>query len=155
MITEVPFENGKVVGLWYVGNTVYTVGIYNAMYFMDEGSILLFFPKFPECCSDCQHQAGIRVPVLDMGKQLCSIPQTPFPYHTVDFFHSQIHHLTVWGSIFTWFLYVVVYSHFWPTFPIAVEMVGQEVSLYRSFTFYYLFILAPFVATLPDLLKTM
>lgn len=31
LITEVPFENGKVVGLWYVGNTVYTVGIYNAI----------------------------------------------------------------------------------------------------------------------------
>ena len=74
----------------------------------------------------------------------------PIPY----FFHSQIHHVTVWGSIATWFLYVAVYSHFWPTFPIAVEMVGQEVSLYRSFSFYYLFILAPFVATLPDLLKT-
>ena len=87
-----------------------------------------------------------------------SCVQFPRPHsHTIlwIFFHSQIHHVTVWGSIFTWFLYVVVYSHFWPTFPIAVEMVGQEVSLYRSFTFYYLFILAPFVATLPDLLKTM
>lgn len=126
------------------------------MIWMKVYSILLFFPKFAECGGDCQHQAGIRVPVLDMGKQLHSIPQTPFPYHTTAFFpHSQIHHVTVWGSILTWFLYVVVYSHFWPTFPIAVEMVGQEVSLYRSFTFYYLFILAPFVATLPDLLKTM
>ena len=47
-----------------------------------------------------------------------------------------------------------IYSHFWPTFPVAVEMVGQEVSLYSSFTFYYLFILAPFVATLPDFIKT-
>jgi hypothetical protein len=26
-LTEVPFETGKVVGLWYVGNTVYTVGM--------------------------------------------------------------------------------------------------------------------------------
>ena len=24
--TEVPFDNGKVVGMWYVGNIVYTVG---------------------------------------------------------------------------------------------------------------------------------
>ena len=23
---EVPFENGKIVGMWYVGNMVYTVG---------------------------------------------------------------------------------------------------------------------------------
>lgn len=82
--------------------------------------------------------------------KLCSIP-----IPSLFLSHSQIHHVTVWGSIIVWFLYVVVYSHFWPAFPVAVEMVGQEVSLYRSFTFYYLFILAPFVATLPDLLKTM
>ena len=25
LFTETPFENGKVFGLWYVGNTVYTV----------------------------------------------------------------------------------------------------------------------------------
>ena len=67
---------------------------------------------------------------------------------------SQIHHITVWGSILGWFLYVLVYSHFWPTFPLAVEMVGQEVKLYSSFSFYWLFVLAPFLATLPDFLKT-
>ena len=86
-----------------------------------------------------------------VSKWLHSIP---IPNSHTIILNSQIHHVTVWGSIIMWFLYVAVYSHFWPTFPVAVEMVGQEVSLYRSFTFYYLFILAPFVATLPDFIKT-
>ena len=37
--TEVPFETGKVVGLWYVGNTVYTVGMLHCiLHNLDEGS---------------------------------------------------------------------------------------------------------------------
>ena len=89
-----------------------------------------------------------------MGKfHLSPIPMS----HSITFMShsgSQIHHLMVWGSILAWFLYILIYSHFWPTFPLAVEFVGQENKLYRSFTFYYLFILAPFVATAPDLVKT-
>jgi phospholipid-transporting ATPase len=59
-------------------------------------------------------------------------------------------HVAIWGSIAAWFLYVLVYSHFWPTFPLAVEFVGQDFKLFTSFTFYGLFVLAPAVASLPE-----
>jgi hypothetical protein len=46
-LTEVPFESGKVVGLWYVGNTVYTVGRLFYTFWMKVASIkidiVLFF----------------------------------------------------------------------------------------------------------------
>ena len=41
-----------------------------------------------------------------------------------------------------------------PTFPLAVEMVGQDVKLYSSLSFYALFVLAPAVAMLPDFIWT-
>lgn len=65
-----------------------------------------------------------------------------------------MHHVAVWGSIVMWFVFLGVYSHFWPTFPIAEVMVGQDVKLFGSFVFYMVFVLAPSVAMLPDLLKT-
>ena len=55
-LTEVPFETGKVVGLWYVGNTVYTVGMLIVFYtiWIKVASIkIIFFPL--ECDRDCQH----------------------------------------------------------------------------------------------------
>ena len=61
----------------------------------------------------------------------------------------------MWGSIGVWFFFLLVYSHFWPTFPIAEVMVGQDFKLYGSLTFYAIFILGPAVAMLPDLFKTM
>lgn len=66
----------------------------------------------------------------------------------------QMHHVAVWGSIVFWFVFLLVYSHFWPTFPIAVVMVGVDFKLYSSFVFYCVFLLAPFIAMFPDLLKT-
>lgn len=37
-----------------------------------------------------------------------------------------------------------------PTFPIAVEFVGQDFTLFSSFIFYSLFVLVPALATLPE-----
>lgn len=71
-----------------------------------------------------------------------------------DLYPPQIHHVAVWGSIVLWYVFLLVYCHFWPTFPIAVVMVGQDFSLYGSLTFYALFILTPVLAMLPDITKT-
>jgi len=67
---------------------------------------------------------------------------------------SQIYHVSVWGSVVLWFVFVLVYSHFWPTFPLAVEMVGIDFKLYGSFLFYCMFLLLPAIALFPDLLIT-
>jgi len=38
---------------------------------------------------------------------------------------EQFTHLAIWGSIAFWFLFLVVYPHFWPTIDLAPEMVGM------------------------------
>jgi hypothetical protein len=60
----------------------------------------------------------------------------------------------VWGSIAVWFIFLLAYSHFWPTFPIADVMVGVDFMLYGSALFYFISILGPAVAMFPDVLKT-
>uniref|UniRef100_A0A4W3HUP6 Phospholipid-transporting ATPase n=1 Tax=Callorhinchus milii TaxID=7868 RepID=A0A4W3HUP6_CALMI len=39
-------------------------------------------------------------------------------------------HLAVWGSIALWLVFFGVYSVFWPTFPIAPDMLGQVTLLF-------------------------
>jgi phospholipid-transporting ATPase len=34
-------------------------------------------------------------------------------------------HLSIWGSIGFWFLFLIIYSHFWPGLGIAPEMTGM------------------------------
>ena len=81
---EVPFENGKVVGLWYVGNTVYTVRNHNYTFrdvWKQNWEVAFVIPV---CSGDCQYQASSRVSILDMGervKVLCSIPILESPNH--------------------------------------------------------------------------
>jgi phospholipid-transporting ATPase len=105
---ELPFRSGKVFGLWYVGNTVYT-------------SVVI---------------------TVNVKAALETQYWTPLT------------HIAIWGSIVMWYLYVLVYSHFWPTFPLAVEFVGQDYKLFSSFVFYALFLLAPAIASLPDFIWT-
>jgi len=38
---------------------------------------------------------------------------------------EQFTHLAIWGSIAFWFLFLIVYPHFWPTIDMAPEMVGM------------------------------
>lgn len=33
-------------------------------------------------------------------------------------------HLAIWGSIASWFIFLLVYSNFWPVFPMAPDMAG-------------------------------
>lgn len=37
----------------------------------------------------------------------------------------QLTHLAIWGSIASWFLFLLVYPHMWPTVDLAPEMVGM------------------------------
>lgn len=37
----------------------------------------------------------------------------------------QLNHLAIWGSIACWFLFLVVYSHFYPDMRMAPEMLGM------------------------------
>ncbi|KAM7537979.1 hypothetical protein Aperf_G00000064676 [Anoplocephala perfoliata] len=59
-------------------------------------------------------------------------------------------HLSIWGTIALWFLFLIVYSHLYPTFPIGPEMVGIDVACFRSATFWLLLILVPIIALTRD-----
>ena len=39
----------------------------------------------------------------------------------------QLSHLAIWGwgSVLSWFVFLTIYSHFWPTLNMAAEMVGM------------------------------
>jgi len=101
---EVAFDSGKVFGLWYVGNTVYTAVVVTV-----------------------NLKAGFESD-----------------------YWTWFVHVSIWGSIVLWILFILVYSHFWPTFPLAVEMVGQDFKLFSSSTFYALFVLTPILCNLPE-----
>lgn len=63
---------------------------------------------------------------------------------------TSITHLTIWGSISVWILFLFVYSKFWPVFPFAAEMAGIDHLLFTSPVFWFGLII-PFITLFPDL----
>ncbi|VDM30977.1 unnamed protein product [Hydatigera taeniaeformis] len=59
-------------------------------------------------------------------------------------------HLAIWGTIALWFLFLIVYSHLYPTFPIGPEMVGMDVMCFSSPIFWLLLIVVPVIALTRD-----
>jgi len=59
-------------------------------------------------------------------------------------------HLAIWGSIFSWFVFLVVYSRFWPTLPIAPDMVAIDQLVFGTGLFWFGLALVPFTALIAD-----
>ncbi|KAH9282797.1 Phospholipid-transporting ATPase IA [Echinococcus granulosus] len=59
-------------------------------------------------------------------------------------------HLAIWGTIVLWFLFLIVYSHVYPTFPIGPEMVGMDMACFSSPLFWLLLIVVPVIALTRD-----
>ncbi|XP_017784427.1 PREDICTED: probable phospholipid-transporting ATPase IA isoform X2 [Nicrophorus vespilloides] len=59
-------------------------------------------------------------------------------------------HCAIWGSIALWFVFIIVYSNFWPTLPIGSVMAGMYIALFTSAIFWLCFILIPIMAIIPD-----
>ncbi|XP_068083348.1 probable phospholipid-transporting ATPase IA isoform X2 [Anabrus simplex] len=60
-------------------------------------------------------------------------------------------HLAIWGSIAIWFIFVVIYSNFWPLIPVGAVMLGMDRMLYSSPVFWLGLILIPFATLIPDI----
>eukprot|EP00731_Ephydatia_muelleri_P030919 Em0022g433a len=103
---ESAVANGQVVGMWYIGSTIYAA----------------------------------TVITVTLKAALESE------------YWTWVTHVAIWGSIASWFLFLVTYSHLWPTFPVGVEMFGLDYVLYSTFVFYLSFVLGPGVCMLPDLI---
>lgn len=59
--------------------------------------------------------------------------------------------LAIGGSVVTWFFFLIVYSHFWPSLPLGANMAGMSHMLLSSPAFWLGLFLAPVAALLSDL----
>ncbi|XP_047480073.1 probable phospholipid-transporting ATPase IA isoform X2 [Penaeus chinensis] len=59
-------------------------------------------------------------------------------------------HLAIWGSIASWFIFLLVYSNFWPVLPMAPDMCGIYLQVYSSPVFWFGLIMIPLACLLPD-----
>ena len=60
-------------------------------------------------------------------------------------------HLSIWGSIVLWFLYLTLTSFFWPTLPFFADMTGMISMLCGTPFFWLCMLMVPFCTLLPDI----
>ncbi|XP_018568743.1 probable phospholipid-transporting ATPase IA isoform X3 [Anoplophora glabripennis] len=60
-------------------------------------------------------------------------------------------HCAIWGSIILWFLFIIIYSLFWPTIPFGSVMSGMYIMLFSTAVFWLGLIVVPIITALPDL----
>lgn len=58
--------------------------------------------------------------------------------------------MAIWGSISSWFVFLFLYSKFWPTFPIAPDMLGIDKLVFGTRLFWLGLALVPFTALIAD-----
>merc|ERR1719443_2011975 len=64
-------------------------------------------------------------------------------------------HLSIWGSIALWFIFLVVYSSLWPSLRfVASNMAGLFTLLFNSPVFWFLLLLVPVMVLLTDCTAT-
>ncbi|XP_071561115.1 probable phospholipid-transporting ATPase IA isoform X5 [Temnothorax nylanderi] len=59
-------------------------------------------------------------------------------------------HLATWGSIILWFLFILIYSNFWPVLNVGAVMLGNDRMLFSSPVFWLGLILIPTAVLLLD-----
>ncbi|XP_029161025.1 phospholipid-transporting ATPase IA isoform X2 [Nylanderia fulva] len=59
-------------------------------------------------------------------------------------------HLATWGSIILWFLFIFIYSNFWPVLNVGAVMLGNDKMLFTSPVFWLGLILIPTAVLLLD-----
>ncbi|XP_050457015.1 probable phospholipid-transporting ATPase IA isoform X6 [Cataglyphis hispanica] len=59
-------------------------------------------------------------------------------------------HLATWGSIILWFLFILIYSNFWPVLNVGAVMLGNDRMLFSSPVFWLGLILIPTAVLLVD-----
>ncbi|KAJ8950664.1 hypothetical protein NQ314_007794 [Rhamnusium bicolor] len=59
-------------------------------------------------------------------------------------------HCAIWGSIVLWFLFIIVYSLFWPTIPFGSIMTGMYIMLFSTAVFWLGIVVVPIITALPD-----
>ncbi|XP_030237938.1 probable phospholipid-transporting ATPase IA isoform X6 [Drosophila navojoa] len=61
-------------------------------------------------------------------------------------------HAAIWGSILLWFLFVVIYSHIWPSLSFASNFAGMDSQLLSTPVFWFALVLVPIASLLIDVI---
>lgn len=61
-------------------------------------------------------------------------------------------HASIWGSIVLWFIFLTIYSRFWPALPLAADMVGMDRLIFSSSVFWAGLAIIPLITILSDLI---
>ncbi|XP_022914487.2 probable phospholipid-transporting ATPase IA [Onthophagus taurus] len=59
-------------------------------------------------------------------------------------------HCAIWGSIVIWFLFIIIYSNFWPVLPVGTVMTGMYIIMFTSAVFWLGLFIIPIIALIPD-----
>lgn len=59
-------------------------------------------------------------------------------------------HISIWGSIILWFVFVIIYSRMWPTIPIGADMASMDSIIFSSWLFWLGMAIIPLTALLID-----
>jgi phospholipid-transporting ATPase len=60
-------------------------------------------------------------------------------------------HMSIWGSIGFWFLFLAIYSQLWPVFGLAPDMTGMFQNVFGTPIFWLSLILVPILTLAPDI----
>ncbi|XP_041972957.1 probable phospholipid-transporting ATPase IA isoform X5 [Aricia agestis] len=63
-------------------------------------------------------------------------------------------HMSIWGSVGMWFIFILIYSNLYPAVGIGAVMRGMDRMVFGSLVFWFALLLIPAAALLPDLLIT-
>lgn len=61
-------------------------------------------------------------------------------------------HILIWGSIVSWFAFLLIYCRLWPTFPIAADISSIDRIIFSSSIFWLGMAVIPLVALLVDII---
>ena len=61
-------------------------------------------------------------------------------------------HMSIWGSIGCWFLFLAIYSQLWPVFLLAPDMTGMFQNVFGRPIFWLGMILVPILTLIPDVI---
>jgi len=58
---------------------------------------------------------------------------------------------SIWFSIGSWFVFLILYSYFWPTLPIASDMLHMYEFIFSTNVFWFGLVIIPFITILSDI----
>ncbi|XP_065347057.1 probable phospholipid-transporting ATPase IA isoform X1 [Cloeon dipterum] len=127
---------------------VFWLWIFNSLFH----SVLLFWLPLLAFESDVVWSNGRDGGYLVLGNTVYSyvVMTVCLKAALVTHYWTWVTHLAIWGSIVAWFIFVVIYSNFWPLVPVGAVMAGQDRMVFSSPVFWLGLVLIPFTALLPD-----